>query len=177
MAKKKENLHRTNWEISQHGKVKEVRIVGSDSDGVYDINYAIRLADDEGVDLIEINATSNPPVCKLMEYQKFLYDLKKKKKEQEKKSKESQSELKELRFGPNTDTHDYEFKKKHAEEWLKDGDKVKAVVIFRGREMLFKEKGEIILLKLANELSEIAIVESLPKMEGNKMFMTMRQKK
>jgi len=175
--RKQEKLHRTNWEISQNGRVKEVRLVGTDYDGVQELNYAVRLAEDADGDLIEINAGTNPPICKIMDYQKFLYELKKKKKEQEKKTKESQSELKELRFGPNTDTHDFEFKKKHAEEWIKNGDKVKAVVIFRGREMMFKEKGEIMLLKLANELSEISIVESMPRMEGNKMFMTIRQKK
>lgn len=175
--KKQEKLHRTNWEISQNGKINDVRVVGTDSDGVYDIKLAIKLAEDNGDDLIEISPGANPPVCKIMEYQKFLYELKKKKKEQDKKNKENQSELKELRFGPNTDVHDFEFKKKHAEEWLKDGDKVKAVVVFHGREMQFKDKGEIMLLKLADELSEVGIVESLPSMEGNKMFMTIRQKK
>jgi len=175
--RRNEKLHRTNWEISQHGRVDDVRVVGIEETGVYTLKEAVRMAEESGEDLIEISPKANPPVCKIMEYTKFLYDIKKKKKEQDKKNRENQSEMKELRFGPNTDTHDFDFKKKHASEWLKNGDKVKSVVVFRGREMQFKEKGEIMLLKLADELSEISTVENLPRMEGNKMTMILKQKK
>jgi translation initiation factor IF-3 len=178
MTKEKVEIN-INWEIAQRGKVKQVRIVGTgqDIDGVYDVEYAIKLAKENEVDLVEINKNSNPPICKLIEYQKYLYELKKRKKENEKKSKQNEIEIKELRFSPNTDTHDFEFKKRHAEDFIKDGNKVKCVVIFHGREMHYKDKGQILLLKLADDLSEIAIVESLPKMEGYKMIMYLKPKK
>lgn len=178
MGKNKEMSCRINHEISQKGVVSEVRIIGSfNYDGIHDLSSAIRFAEDTGVDLIEINESSNPPVCKLMDYNKFLYEQKKKKKELEKNSKKNEMEIKELRFGPNTDTHDFDFKKKHAENFLNNGDKVKAVVIFHGREMNFKDKGEIMLLKLAEELTQVGLVESMPKFEGNKMIMFIKPKK
>lgn len=127
------------------------------------------MAEEQGLDLVEISPTANPPVCKVIDYQKFLYE--KKKKEKELKSKQAKMVVKEVRFGPNTDDHDFEFKLKHAEKFLREGSKVKAYVHFKGRTIAYKEKGEIILLKLADALSEISKVEQLPKLEGNRMFL------
>lgn len=122
-----------------------------------------------GLDLVEISDTTNPPVCRIVDYQKFLYEKKKKDKEQ--KAKAAKSIVKEIRFGPNTDDHDFDFKLKHAIKFLEDGAKVKAYVHFKGRTIAYKEKGEIILLKFAQELAEYAKVELLPKLEGNRMFL------
>ncbi len=122
-----------------------------------------------GLDLVEISNTSNPPVCKIIDYQKFLYE--KKKKDKETKAKASKSIVKEIRFGPNTDEHDFNFKLKHAIKFLDEGAKVKAYVHFKGRTIAYKEKGEIILLKFAQELENYAKVEMLPKLEGNRMFL------
>ena len=175
MAKKqKELIFRTNREI----RVSEVRLVGDNVEvGVYDIKDAIRMAENQELDLIEISPTANPPVCKIMDYSKFLYDHKKKLREIDKKNRISAMDIKELRFGPNTDDHDFEFKKKHAQKFLQNGDKVKAFVFFKGREIKFKEKGDILLLKLANELEDYGIVESLPKLEGNKLIVIIKPKK
>ena len=136
---------------------------------VYSTRDALKLAEEQGLDLVEISPTANPPVCKVIDYQKFLYE--KKKKEKELKSKQAKTVVKEVRFGPNTDDHDFEFKLKHAEKFLKEGSKVKAYVHCKGRTIAYKEKGEIILLKLADALSEISKVEQLPKLEGNRMFL------
>ncbi len=127
------------------------------------------MAQDMGLDLVEISNTSNPPVCKIVDYQKFLYERKKKDKEQ--KAKTAKSVVKEIRFGPNTDEHDFNFKLKHAIKFLEEGAKVKAYVHFKGRSIAYKEKGEIILLKFAQELEQYAKVEMLPKLEGNRMFL------
>ncbi len=127
------------------------------------------MAQDMGLDLVEISNTSNPPVCKIVDYQKFLYERKKKDKEQ--KAKAAKSVVKEIRFGPNTDEHDFNFKLKHAIKFLEEGAKVKAYVHFKGRSIAYKEKGEIILLKFAQELEQYAKVEMLPKLEGNRMFL------
>ena len=127
------------------------------------------MAQDMGLDLVEISNTSNPPVCKIVDYQKFLYERKKKDKEQ--KAKTAKSVVKEIRFGPNTDEHDFNFKLKHAIKFLEEGAKVKAYVHFKGRSIAYKEKGEIILLKFAQELEQYAKFEMLPKLEGNRMFL------
>jgi translation initiation factor IF-3 len=142
--------------------------------GVYSIDEAIRLADDLELDLVEISPNADPPVCKIVDYQKFLYLQKKKQKEI--KAKTTKIVVKEIRFGPNTDEHDYNFKLKHAENFLKDGAKVKAYVFFKGRSILFKEKGEILLLRLAQDLEELAKVEQLPKLEGKRMIMILAPK-
>jgi len=138
---------------------------------VYDLSEALRIADEMGLDLVEIAPNVDPPVCKVVEYQKFLYE--KKKKEKELKAKTAKSVLKEIRFGPNTDDHDFNFKVKHAVKFLEDGAKVKAFVHFKGRSIAYKEQGEIILLKFAQALEEYGKVEMLPKLEGNRMFLHM----
>ena len=137
--------------------------------GIYSINEAIRLADELDLDLVEISPNADPPVCKIIDYQKFLYQQKKKQKEL--KAKATKIVVKEIRFGPNTDDHDYNFKLKHAIKFLEDGSKVKAFVFFKGRSILFKEKGEILLLRLAQDLEEYGKVEQLPKLEGKRMIM------
>jgi len=131
------------------------------------VEEALRMADEMNLDLVEIAPQNDPPVCKILDYQKFLYQLKKKQKAI--KAKTVKVVIKELRFGPNTDDHDYNFKLKHAEKFLNDGAKVKAFVFFKGRSILFKEKGEILLLKLAQDLEELGIVEQMPKLEGKRM--------
>jgi translation initiation factor IF-3 len=128
----------------------------------------LKLAEDKGLDLVEIAAQADPPVCKIVDYQKFLYE--RKKKEKESKAKAAKQVMKEVRFGPNTDEHDFNFKVKHAMKFLEEGAKVKAYVHFRGRAIAYKEKGEIILLKFAQELQEYGKVELMPKLEGNRMF-------
>lgn len=143
--------------------------------GVYSIEQAIKLADEQGLDLVEISPTAVPPVCRIVDYQKFLYQQKKKEKEQ--KAKTAKVVLKEIRFGPQTDDHDYNFKLKHAVGFLKDGCKVKAFVFFRGRSILFKEQGEVLLLRFANDLEEYAKVDSLPVLEGKRMILMLSPKK
>ena len=136
---------------------------------IYPIQEALRLAKELEQDLVEVVPTADPPVCKIIDYQKFLYD--KKKKEKELKAKQIKQVVKEIRFGPNTDDHDFNFKLKHAINFLEEGNKVKAYVHFRGRAIAYKEKGEIILLKFAQELAEYGKVEMMPKLEGNRMFL------
>ena len=136
---------------------------------IYPIEEALRLAKEQEHDLVEVVPTADPPVCKIIDYQKFLYD--KKKKEKELKAKQIKQVVKEIRFGPNTDDHDFNFKLKHAINFLEEGNKVKAYVHFRGRAIAYKEKGEIILLKFAQELAEYGKVEMMPKLEGNRMFL------
>lgn len=135
---------------------------------------ALKLATDMELDLILINDKAAPPIVQIAEYQKFVYNLRKKKKEQEANTKKT--EIKELRLGPNTDEHDLAFKTKHAESWLKNGDKVKAIVFFKGRMIVHKDRGEIILLKLASALEDVAIVENMPKLEGKRMYMFLKPK-
>jgi translation initiation factor IF-3 len=152
-------------------------VVGDNIDepGVYPTNEALKLADEMELDLVEISPKADPPVCRIIDYQKFLYQQKKKQKEQKQKS--VQVSVKEVRFGPNTDEHDYNFKLKHAEKFLKEGDKVKAFVFFKGRSILFKEKGEILLLRLAQDLEEVGKVEQMPRLEGKRMTMFLSPKK
>jgi len=153
-----------------------VRIVGDDiKSDIYPIKEAIALAEEAGLDLVEISPKAAPPVCRIVDYKKFLYEQKKKQKEI--KAKSTKIIVKELRYGPNTDEHDFNFKLKHAEKFLQEGAKVKAYVFFKGRTILFKEKGEILLLKLAQSLEEFGIVESMPKLEGKKMIMILAPKK
>jgi len=142
---------------------------------VFPIEAAIKIADDLGLDLVEISPNAEPPVCRVVDYQKFLYQQKKREKEQ--KAKASKVILKEIRFGPQTDDHDYNFKLKHAQEFLKDGCKLKAYVFFKGRSILFKEQGEVLLLRFANDLEDMAKVDSLPLLEGKRMIIMMSPKK
>jgi translation initiation factor IF-3 len=150
-------------------KVPEVRLVGDNVNvGVYPVQEALKIAQSQELDLVEISPGANPPVCKVIDYNKFLYEEKKKKKEM--KAKAKTSEVKEIRFTPNTDDHDFEFKVKHAEKFLMDGDKVKAHVQFKGRAIMFKERGELLLLKFADRLKEVGALEGMPKMEGKRML-------
>ena len=172
---KNDNLkgqHRINEQI----RAKEVRIVGDDMEpAVYPIAQALKMAEDREVDLVEISPNAQPPVCKLIEYSKFLYQLKKRQKEQ--KAKQVKVDVKEIRFGPQTDDHDYNFKLKHAIGFLQDGDKVKAYVFFKGRSILFKEQGEVLLLLFANDLEEYAKVDQMPILEGKRMTIFLSPKK
>jgi len=153
-----------------------VRVVGEDLEpGVYPTQEALRMADEKGLDLVEISPKADPPVCKIIDYKKFLYEQKKRQKEM--KAKAVKVVVKEIRFGPNTDDHDYNFKLKHAEKFIEEGAKIKAYVFFKGRSILFKDKGQILLLKLAQALEEVATVESMPKMEGKRMIMMIAPKK
>ena len=133
------------------------------------------MADEQGLDLVEISPKADPPVCKVMDYKKFLYEQKKR--EKQLKSKATKVVVKEIRFGPQTDEHDYSFKKKHAEKFLKDGAKLKAFVFFKGRSIVFKEQGQILLLRLAQDLEEFGKVEQMPKLEGKRMTMFIAPKK
>lgn len=142
---------------------------------MYPIEEARRMAEDEGLDLVMITERADPPVVKIVDYKKFLYDQKKKQKEIAQKAQKTV--VKEIRFGPNTDEHDYEFKKKHAEKFLEEGAKLKAYVFFKGRTIVFKEKGEILLLRLAQDLEELGKVENMPKLEGKRMIMMIAPKK
>ena len=168
----KENPHRINDEIT----APQVRVVGDNVEPnlVLPIREAIKLADDMELDLIEISPKAEPPVCRIADYQKFLYQQKKKAKEI--KAKQTKVVIKEIRFGPQTDDHDYNFKLKHAENFIKEGAKVKAYVFFRGRSIVFKEQGEILLLRFATDLEEIAKVEVMPALEGKKMNMILAPK-
>lgn len=153
-----------------------MRVVGETVEqGVYPFEEALRLAQDQGLDLIEISASAVPPVCRIADYKKFLYDLKKKQKEI--KAKQTVAEVKEVRFGPNTDEHDVNFKLAHSKKFLQEGHKVKAFVFFKGRTIVFKERGEILLLKFAQDLEEYGVVESMPKLEGKRMIMYLVPKK
>ena len=148
----------------------EVRLVGDNVEvGIYPIRKALDLSDEMGLDLVEISPKAEPPVCKIIDYKKFLYEQKKREKAM--KAKASKVVVKEIRFGPNTDDHDYEFKKKHAEKFLKDGAKLKAYVFFKGRSIVYKDQGEILLLRLASELEEWGKVEQMPRLEGKRMTM------
>lgn len=153
-----------------------VRVVGENVEtGIYQLRDAIRMADEQNLDLVEISPTANPPVCKIIDYKKFLYDRKKKQKEIN--AKTAKVVVKEIRLGPNTDDHDFNFKLKHAKKFLEEGAKVKVDVFFRGRSIIYKEKGEIILLRFAQELEEYCKVERLPKLEGKRMIMILAPKK
>lgn len=143
--------------------------------GVYSLRDALKLAEELELDLVEISPKAEPPVCKIIDYSKFLYQQKKKQKEM--KAKTVKVVIKEIRFGPQTDEHDFNFKLRHAEKFLKEGAKVKAFVFFKGRSILFKEQGEILLLKLATGLEDVGAVEQLPKLEGKRMTMFISPKK
>lgn len=165
------NQYRTNEQI----RVREVRIVDEDGSSVMPTKQALDIARQKGVDLVEISPNAQPPVCRIIDYSKFLYQQKKRAKEM--KQKQVKVEVKEIRFGPQTDEHDYNFKLKHAKEFLEEGNKVRAYVFFRGRAIVFKEQGEVLLLRFANDLEEYGKVEQLPKLEGKKMFLYMAPKK
>ncbi len=143
--------------------------------GVYDLSKALFLAGQIGLDLVEISPKASPPVCKIVDYKKFLYEQKKR--EKNLKSKTTKVVIKEIRFGPQTDEHDYEFKKKHAIKFLNDGAKLKAFVFFKGRSIVFKEQGQILLLRLAQDLEDFGKVEQLPQLEGKRMIMLITPKK
>ena len=163
------------YRINEQIRVREVRIVGDGESTVVSTREALNMAHDQGVDLVEISPNANPPVCRLIDYSKFLYQQKKRQKEM--KAKQVKVEVKEIRFGPQTDEHDYQFKLKHAKEFLEEGNKVRAYVFFRGRSILFKEQGEVLLLRFANDLEECGKVEGMPSLEGKKMFLYLAPKK
>ena len=153
-----------------------MRLVGDNIEvGVYPLKQALSISEELGLDLVEISPNAEPPVCKVMDYKKFVYEQKKREKVM--KAKASKVVIKEIRFGHNTDDHDYEFKKKHGEKFLKEGAKLKAYVFFKGRSIIYKDQGEILLLKLAQELEEFGKVEQMPKLEGKRMTMFIAPKK
>lgn len=153
-----------------------MRLVGDNVEmGIYPIQRALEIAEEQELDLVEISPNANPPVCKVMDYRKFVYEQKKRDKAL--KAKATKVIVKEIRFGPNTDDHDYEFKKKHAEKFLQEGAKLKAYVFFKGRSIVFKDQGEILLLRLAQDLEEFGKVEQMPKLEGKRMTMFIAPKK
>lgn len=168
---KMKNQYRVNEQI----RVREVRVVGDDGSTVMPTRQALDIARDKGVDLVEISPNAQPPVCRIIDYSKFLYQQKKRAKEL--KAKQVKQEVKEIRFGPQTDDHDYNFKLKHAKEFLEEGNKVRAFVFFRGRSILFKEQGEVLLLRFASDLEEYGKVEQMPALEGKKMFLYLSPKK
>ena len=168
---KKEFEHRINNMIT----APQVRLVGENvSNSVFNLRDALRMAEDLGVDLVEIAPNASPPVCRIIDYNKFLYD--KKKKEKEIKSRQVKQVTKEIRFTPNTDEHDFDFKSRHAEKFLQEGAKVKAYVQFRGRMIVFKDRGQLLLLKFIERLKEVGAAENLPKMEGNRMWVVINPK-
>jgi translation initiation factor IF-3 len=163
--KQAEPEHRINERI----RVPEVRLVGENvTPGIYPTAEALNIAMKLELDLVEISANASPPVCKAIDYKKFLYE--KKRKEKEMKANSKQSEVKEIRFTPGTDDHDFDFKAKHAEKFLQDGNKVKAYVQFRGRAIMFQDRGQLLLLKFAERLAEAGALEGLPKLEGKRMI-------
>ncbi|MBR2618996.1 MAG: translation initiation factor IF-3 [Paludibacteraceae bacterium] len=169
----KEELHRINDRIRG---VSEVRLVGDNVEqGVYPYTQAMKMADDMDLDLVEISPTAQPPVCRIVDYSKFLYQQKKKEKEM--KAKNVKVVIKEIRFGPQTDEHDYEFKLKHAKGFLQEGAKLKAYVFFKGRSIMFKEQGEVLLLRFANDLEEYGKVDQMPQLEGKRMIIMLSPKK
>jgi translation initiation factor IF-3 len=163
--KEQQQEHRTNRMI----RIPEVRLVGEGIEpGIYPTEKALTMAEAQGLDLVEISPNATPPVCRIIDYKKFLYE--KKRKEKEMKANSKQSEVKEIRFTPSTDEHDFDFKCKHAEKFLKEGNKVKAYVQFKGRAIMFKDRGELLLLKFAERLAETGVLENMPKMEGKRML-------
>lgn len=161
--------------INQYITAGEVRLVGENVEvGVYKLREALAIAEEQNVDLVEISPNADPPVCRVVDYKKFLYEQKKKKKEM--KANQVKQEVKEIRFGPNTDEHDFDFKVKHGEKFLQEGHKVRAFVFFKGRAIIYKERGEVLLLQFAQRLQEVGKVEQLPKLEGKKMFLMMAPK-
>ena len=171
---KKDNL-KDQYRINGQIRVREVRVVSDGGSEVMPTRKALDLARQQELDLVEISPNAQPPVCRIIDYSKFLYQQKKRQKEM--KQKQVKVEVKEIRFGPQTDDHDYQFKLKHAREFLEEGNKVRAYVFFRGRSILFKDQGEVLLLRFANDLEEVAKVEQMPKLEGKKMFLFLAPKK
>lgn len=172
----KKNDIKQQYRVNEQIHVREVRIVGDDVESkVYPTWKALQIAESKGVDLVEISPNAAPPVCRLIDYSKFLYQQKKRMKEI--KAKQVKVEVKEIRFGPQTDDHDYNFKLKHAQEFLEAGNKVKAYVFFRGRSILFKEQGEVLLLRFANDLEDYGKVEQMPVLEGKRMTIFIAPKK
>jgi translation initiation factor IF-3 len=181
------NKPRFQFRVNEKIRIPEVRLVGDNLEeigekigqkiesGVYSTNVLKRWAEEVDLDLVEISPKANPPVVRITDFNKFLYE--RKKKEKELKAKTAKTVVKEIRFGPNTDDHDFEFKLRHAIKFLKDGAKVKAFVQFRGRTIVFKDRGQLLLLKFINELEEYGVVEALPKMEGRRMFVMISPKK
>lgn len=170
------NSKKEGYPINGQIRAKEVRLVGDNVEqGVYTLHQALQIAENQGLDLIEISPNAEPPVCRVLDYQKFLYQQKKRLKEQ--KSKSTKVVVKEIRFGPQTDAHDYNFKLKHAMGFLQEGAKVKAYVFFRGRSILFKEQGEVLLLRFANDLEDYGKVEQMPVLEGKRMIIMLTPKK
>ena len=166
---------KSQYRINEQIRAREVRVVDENGATVMSIRDALELAQERGVDLVEISPNAEPPVCRIIDYSKFLYQQKKRAKEM--KSRQVKVEVKEIRFGPQTDDHDYNFKLKHAKEFLEEGNKVRAYVFFRGRSILFKEQGEVLLLRFANDLEECGKVEQMPKLDGKKMFLYLAPKK
>ena len=162
------------YRVNEQIRVREVRVVGDDGSQVMPTRQALDLARQQDVDLVEISPNAQPPVCRLIDYSKFLYQQKKRAKEM--KQKQVKVDIKEIRFGPQTDEHDYQFKLKHAREFLNEGNRVRAYVFFRGRSILFKEQGEVLLLRFANDLEDFGKVEQMPKLEGKRMFLTVAPK-
>ena len=172
---KKDNL-KDQYRVNERIRVKEVRVVGENVEqGIYPVSEALRMAQNQALDLIEISPNAAPPVCRIADFQKFLYQQKKRQKEQ--KAKSVKIIVKEIRFGPQTDDHDYNFKLKHARSFLEEGAKVKAYVFFKGRSILFKEQGEVLLLRFANDLEDYGRVEQMPALEGKKMIIMLAPKK
>lgn len=164
------------YRINDRIRVPEVRLVGENvTNGVYPIEKALQIAESHEMDLVEISPNADPPVCRITDYQKFLYQQKKRQKEQ--KAKSVRVVVKEIRFGPQTDDHDYNFKLRHAKEFLDEGAKVKAYVFFKGRSILFKEQGEVLLLRFANDLEEYAKLDQMPVLEGKRMTIMLSPKK
>lgn len=171
----KNDNSKNQYRVNEQIRVREVRIVSDSGSTVMPTRQALEIAHSQGVDLVEISPNAQPPVCRIIDYSKFLYQQKKRAKEM--KAKQVKVEVKEIRFGPQTDEHDYQFKLKHAKEFLEEGNKVRAYVFFRGRSILFKEQGEVLLLRFANDLEEWGKVESMPSLEGKKMFIYLAPKK
>ena len=171
---RKQNL-KSQYRINEQIRVREVRVVGEDGSSVMPTREALDIARQQGVDLVEISPNAEPPVCRIIDYSKFLYQQKKKAKEM--KQKQVKVEVKEIRFGPQTDDHDYNFKLKHAKEFLEEGNKVRAYVFFRGRSILFKEQGEVLLLRFANDLEDYGKLEQMPVLEGKRMTIMLSPKK
>jgi translation initiation factor IF-3 len=161
--------------INQHIVADPIRLVGENVEqGIVDLATGLKAAREQELDLVEVSPNAKPPVCKVLDYRKFLYEQKKKAKEL--KATQAKTDIKEIRFGPNTDEHDVNFKLKHAEKFLEEGHKVRAYVFFRGRTIVFKERGELLLLQFAEKLGEVAKLEQLPKMEGKKMIIVLAPK-
>ncbi|MEM7101681.1 MAG: translation initiation factor IF-3 [Bacteroidota bacterium] len=180
-------VQKPKFRINEYIRVPEIRLVGDNlneiseeigekiESGIFQTRRALSIAEQVGLDLVEISPNASPPVCRIIDYKKFLYE--KKKREKELKAKATKTVVKEIRFGPNTDDHDFNFKSKHAEKFLSDGAKVKAYVQFRGRTIVFKERGELLLLKFIQRLEDFGVPEALPKMEGRRMFVILAPKK